>query len=66
VMNGLDTAEVLWRLKPDIKILFCTGRQHQYELDAILSKRKASLLLKPFDMAGLANKVREALVSKLK
>ncbi len=64
VMNGLDTAEVLWRLRPDLKILFCTGRQHQYEMGAILAKPNAWLLLKPFDMTALATKVREALSEK--
>lgn len=64
VMNGLDTAEVLWRLRPDLKILFCTGRQHQYEMGSILAKPNAWLLLKPFDMTALATKVREALAEK--
>ncbi len=64
VMNGLDTAEVLWRIRPNLKILFCTGRQHQYEMGEILKKPNASLLLKPFDMAALASKVREALAEK--
>jgi PAS domain S-box-containing protein len=61
VMNGLDTAEVLWRLKPDLRILFCTGRQHQYELGQVLRRPNALLLDKPFDTAALAHKVREAL-----
>jgi CheY-like chemotaxis protein len=61
VMNGLDTAEVLWRIRPDLKILFCTGRQHQYEMTSILARPNASLLVKPFDMSALANKVRESL-----
>jgi PAS domain S-box-containing protein len=64
VMNGLDTAEVLWRLRPELKILFCTGRQHQYEMDGVLRHPNASLLLKPFDMSAMANKVREALIKK--
>lgn len=61
VMNGLDTAEVLWRIRPDLRILFCTGRQHQYEMRPVMSHPNAHLLLKPFDMAALATKVREAL-----
>lgn len=61
VMNGLDTANVLWRIRPGLKILFCTGRQHQYDLDPILAKGNAGVLLKPFDLATLAGKVREAL-----
>ncbi len=61
VMNGLDTADVLWRVKPDLKILFCTGRQHQYDLSSVMSRPNAFLIAKPFDMAALAAKVREAL-----
>jgi nitrogen-specific signal transduction histidine kinase len=61
VMNGLDTAEVLWRLRPELRILFCTGRQHQYEMRPVMSHPNAHLVLKPFDMAALATKVREAL-----
>jgi PAS domain S-box-containing protein len=61
VMNGLDTAEVLWRIRPDLRILFCTGRQHQYEMRPVMSHPNAHLVLKPFDMAALATKVREAL-----
>jgi CheY-like chemotaxis protein len=61
VMNGLDTAEVLWRLCPGLRILFCTGRQHQYEMRPVMSHPNAHLVLKPFDMSALASKVREAL-----
>jgi PAS domain S-box-containing protein len=64
VMNGLDTAKVLWRLRPDLKILFCTGRQHQYDLGAALAGGHAGALAKPFDMAALAAKVREMLAVK--
>jgi PAS domain S-box-containing protein len=64
VMNGLDTAEVLWRLYPDLKILFCTGRQHQYEMGTVLASPNASLLLKPFDMSALASKIRQSLAGK--
>ncbi|MEO7427346.1 MAG: response regulator, partial [Fibrobacteria bacterium] len=64
VMNGLDTAEVLWRLRPDLRILFCTGRQHQYDMGPVLTRPNAGLLLKPFDMAALADKVRESLARK--
>jgi PAS domain S-box-containing protein len=64
VMNGLDTAEVLWRIRPGLRILFCTGRQHQYDMGPVLARPNASLLLKPFDMSALANKVRESLSVK--
>ncbi len=64
VMNGLDTAQVLWRLRPDLKILFCTGRQHQYDMSAVLGKSNARMLAKPFDMVGLATKIRESLSAK--
>jgi DNA-binding NarL/FixJ family response regulator len=64
VMNGLDTAKVLWRIRPDLKILFCTGRQHQYDLDGVLAKGNAGILIKPFDLSTLAGKVREALSEK--
>ena len=64
VMNGLDTAQVLWKLKPDLKIIFCTGRQHQYELGPTLKKPQASLLLKPFDMGDLANTVRKIITAQ--
>jgi PAS domain S-box-containing protein len=61
VMNGLDTAEVLWRIRPGLRILFCTGRQHQYEMGGVMARPEARLVLKPFDMPTLATKVREAL-----
>ena len=64
VMNGLDTAEVLWKIKPDLRILFCTGRKHQYEMSRVLSHPNAWLLDKPFDMARLARKVSAALSEK--
>jgi DNA-binding response OmpR family regulator len=55
---------VLWRLRPDLKILFCTGRQHQYDMNGVLSKPNARLLVKPFDMTALAEKIRETLSVK--
>lgn len=61
VMNGLDTAEVLWRIRPELRILFCTGRQHQYEMTPVMAHPHAHLVLKPFDMGALATKIREAL-----
>jgi nitrogen-specific signal transduction histidine kinase/ActR/RegA family two-component response regulator len=64
VMNGLDTAKVLLRMRPDMKILFCTGRQHQYDMEPALAKGGAGILVKPFDMAALAGKVRAALAAK--
>jgi len=64
VMNGLDTAEVLWRNRPDLKIVFCTGREHQYELAGMLSRPNAWLMIKPFDMSTLATRIREVLSKK--
>ena len=62
--NDLDGRQLLLRLRPDLRILFCTGRQHQYEMNGVLSKPNARLLVKPFDMAALAEKVRETLSLK--
>ncbi len=63
-INGLDTAKILRKLIPGLRILFCTGRQHQYEMGDWLSQKNVWLLDKPFDLDKLSSAVRGALGKK--
>ena len=58
-MNGLELAEKLRRIKPNISIIFITAF-NQYALDAF-AVHPTSYLLKPFDQARLAKEVEYAL-----
>ncbi len=62
-MSGRNIAEAIEKQKPDIKIIYMSG----YTENAIIHHGRlddsATLLRKPFDIADLAGKLREALGS---
>ncbi len=59
-MNGLDTAEVLRKARPDVKIIFCTGRYHQYDMGHLLQLPNTWIIHKPFDLRQMASLVKTA------
>ena len=60
-MSGKDTAELLKKLRPNLKVLFMSG----YTADVIAQRgvldRGLAFLHKPFSPVELAQKVREVL-----
>ena len=61
VMNGLDTYRIIRRKLPEMRILFCTGRQHQYQIQDVLEEPNAWLISKPFNAEELSRTVKKAL-----
>jgi two-component system, cell cycle sensor histidine kinase and response regulator CckA len=60
-MSGAETLEALRRLRPDLKVLVSTGWAMDDQVRDLLDKGCAGILTKPFDVATLAQKVREVL-----
>ncbi len=59
-MNGLDTAEIFRQARPEVKIIFCTGRQHQYDMRHLLDIPDTWIIHKPFDLKQMAALVKVA------
>ena len=56
-MNGRELADAARRLRPDLKVLFITGYADKAVLDDIGSLPGTDVMLKPFDLDKLVDKV---------
>ncbi|MBF0429718.1 MAG: response regulator [Fibrobacteria bacterium] len=65
VMSGLDIARIIRKTEPDMKILFCTGRQHQYQMQEVLSQKNTWLITKPFSREVLGKMVNDTIAQKV-
>jgi DNA-binding NtrC family response regulator len=63
-MSGPMIADEIAALKPDIKVLFMSGFDNTQVVQRYVVEKGYSLLVKPFTMDQLAQKVRAALESK--
>ncbi len=61
VMSGLDTTRIIRSKKPDMKILYCTARQNQYQMHDELEKPNTWLINKPFSLEELGRMVKNCL-----
>lgn len=61
VMNGLDTARLIRKKYPQVPILYCTGRQHQYQMQDALSEAHTTMIAKPFGLDELSKAVKKCL-----
>lgn len=57
VMNGKDTCRIIRNQKPGMRVLFCTGRQHQYQIQELINQEDTWLLSKPFSAEELGHAV---------
>ena len=65
-MSGPMIADEIAALKPDIKVLFMSGYDGTQVVQRYVVEKNYSLLIKPFTMEQLENKVRETLGSDQK
>ncbi|MDY0152463.1 MAG: PAS domain S-box protein [Candidatus Cloacimonas sp.] len=63
-MNGVDLAEKLLKIRPDIPIIICTGFTTLISVDDARSKGISDFVMKPFKMRDIAVRIRELLNSK--
>jgi PAS domain S-box-containing protein len=64
VMNGEETLRRLQMLNPDVKVLLSSGYNEVEAVQRFAGKGLAGFIQKPYTAAGLAEKVREALVGR--
>jgi two-component system cell cycle sensor histidine kinase/response regulator CckA len=65
-MSGPMIADEIAALKPDIKVLFMSGYDGTQVVQRYVVEKNYSLLIKPFTMEQLENKVRETLSGEQK
>lgn len=65
VMSGEETLRRLQILNPKVKVLLSSGYNEIEAVQRFAGKGLAGFIQKPYTAAGLAEKVREALVSRL-
>mgnify|MGYP001546162260 CR=1 FL=1 len=47
-MDGWETLDALQKIKPDVKVIVCTGKGFSFEAENMMKQGACSLLLKPF------------------
>ncbi len=57
-MNGLETYDVIRRIRPDTRVLVSSGFSREEELKLMMEKGCDDFILKPFDVAMLSEKLR--------
>ncbi len=57
-MNGLETYEVIRRIRPDTRVLVSSGYSREDELKGMMDKGCNDFILKPFDVAMLSEKLK--------
>ena len=58
-MNGEQVFREIRSLRPDIKVILCSGYNGQDVTDHFIGKGLAGFLQKPYDMATLKEKLME-------
>ncbi len=64
VMNGLELAETLRSIRPDIKCIFISGYPPETIFTTDIVKKNINFVTKPFRLKDFAEKIRNALDSK--
>jgi CheY-like chemotaxis protein len=60
-MGGAETFQLIRRIRPDIRVLLCSGYSDDRVRSELLREGAAGFLEKPFDAADLASSVRDIL-----
>jgi CheY-like chemotaxis protein len=60
-MGGTETFQLIRRIRPDLKVLICSGYSVDSERNDLLREGAAGFLEKPFDSSDIAAAVREVL-----
>jgi signal transduction histidine kinase/ActR/RegA family two-component response regulator len=60
-MGGAETFQLIRRIRPDLKVLICSGYSIESERNDLLREGAAGFLEKPFDNSDIAASVREVL-----
>ena len=60
-MGGAETFQLIRRIRPDLKVLICSGYSVDSERSDLLREGASGFLEKPFDTADIAEAVREVL-----
>ncbi|MDD2228053.1 MAG: PAS domain S-box protein [Candidatus Cloacimonetes bacterium] len=63
-MNGVDLAQKLLAIKPEIPIIICTGFTTLISVEDARSKGISDFVMKPFKMKDIAGRIRDALKAK--
>jgi len=56
-MNGFETYEMIQKIRPDCRVLVCSGYSKQEEINRMIEKGCNDFILKPFDVAMLSEKL---------
>jgi PAS domain S-box-containing protein len=65
-MTGIDLAEALLNIRPDIPVILCTGFSEQFSNQTTGSSKITDILMKPVALKDLSQTVRNALSIKKK
>jgi len=57
-MNGLETYEVIRKIRPDMRVLVSSGYSKEEELKEMIKKGCDDFILKPFDVVMLSEKLQ--------
>jgi two-component system cell cycle sensor histidine kinase/response regulator CckA len=57
-MNGLDTYDVIRRIRPDVRVLVSSGYSKEEQLKEMMEKGCDDFILKPFDVVMLSEKLQ--------
>ncbi len=60
-MNGLEVFKMFRQVNVNQKVLFCTGRSKQYDIEALLDSGNCALLDKPFTVEQIEESVQTLL-----
>lgn len=63
-MNGVDLAQKLLAIKPEIPIIICTGFTTLISVEDARKKGISDFMMKPFKMKDIANRIRDVLNQK--
>ena len=57
-MNGLETYEVIRKIRPDTRVLVSSGYSNEEEPKVMMEKGCDNYILKPFDVVMLSEKLQ--------
>ena len=61
VLNGIELAEEIQKIRPDIPIILCTGFSEKVTEETVAGKGIRKLIMKPLERRRLATVIREVL-----
>jgi CheY-like chemotaxis protein len=61
IMGGVEAYPLLRKIRPNLKVIVCTGFEEELVSHALLSTGVSAILLKPFRPSALAQEIRKTL-----